>query len=154
MSSGGLRPTAPQNSPINVSGTGGNGQNKDAVQAARYIPGQPQGQGVVLNAQQTQAPMAGNTTPQVKAPTAPSAGVGNVQPLNSPSQRPNEPVTAGAPMGPGPGTEALPSNLGGDPRMAEQHEVIAKYLPALVNASHVPGTPDSFKRFVNYLLGQ
>lgn len=39
MARGGMRPTAPQNNPMNVSARGGNGQSGDASQAAKYVPG-------------------------------------------------------------------------------------------------------------------
>lgn len=63
--SGGSRPNAPQNSPMNISLTGGNGQN--GTQAAKYIPGMKSlgSTGVETMAQQTAAPLAGSTsTPQ------------------------------------------------------------------------------------------
>jgi hypothetical protein len=33
------------------------------------------------------------------------------------------------------------------------NELIAKYLPDLINAARVDGAPDSYKRFVNKLKG-
>lgn len=93
---GGYRPTAPQNSPMNVSATGGNGQN--GTQAARYIPGLPYGQGEQTYAQQVAAPMAGTTSIEGTLPV-----VG----LTEPTQRPNEPITAGVDFGPGPGSEVV-----------------------------------------------
>lgn len=96
--SGGMRPTAPQNNPANISATGGNGQSGKGTQAARYIPGLGYGQGQATYDQQTAAPMAGPSP----IPTIPT-----VTPLTAPTERPNEPLTAGMDFGPGPGTEAL-----------------------------------------------
>ena len=48
---GGFRPTAPQNNPANVSGTGGAGQS--GTQPARYISGLNYGQGQETMQQQT-----------------------------------------------------------------------------------------------------
>jgi hypothetical protein len=56
-------------------------------------------------------------------PAAPPAAVphrevpmpGSLGPLDAPTARPNEPVTAGAPVGPGPGPEAVAAlGLGGE----------------------------------------
>jgi hypothetical protein len=96
--SGGMRPTAPQNNPANVSGTGGAGQS--GTQAAKYIPGLPYGEGQATMTQQMSAPMAGPS--QAPSPMLPS-----ITPLTSPTERPNEPLTSGMDFGAGPGSEAL-----------------------------------------------
>ena len=103
---GGLRPTAPQYNPANVSGTGGAGQS--GTQPARYIAGLPYGQGQATMNQQTSAPMAGN--PNVSA--GPASGdmgamLSPVTPLSAPTERPNEPLTSGMDFGAGPGSEVL-----------------------------------------------
>lgn len=98
QNSGGMRPTAPQNNPANISATGGDGQSGNGTQAARYIPGLPYGEGQATMTQQMSAPMAGPSG----APSLPS-----VTPLMAPTERPDEPVTAGMDFGPGPGSEAL-----------------------------------------------
>jgi len=99
---GGLRPTAPQNNPANVSATGGAGQS--GTQAPKYISGGTYGQGQELMQQQQGAPMAGPapTASASAAPTLPSL-VG----LNDPTQRPDEPVTYGSDQGAGPDSSIL-----------------------------------------------
>lgn len=95
---GGYRPTAPQNNPANVNPLGGDGQSGRATQPARYISGLPYGEGQATMEQQTGAPMAGR------------AEVGPMEmpvPLAAPSARPDEPITAGIDLGPGPGSEAV-----------------------------------------------
>lgn len=57
-------------------------------------PGQTYGEAGAQRAAQKAVPMG---APQI-----------SVTPLDAPSQRPNEPVTAGNPLGAGPGAEALP----------------------------------------------
>jgi hypothetical protein len=116
QNSGGIRPTAPQNNPANVSATGGNGQAGTATQPARYISGLPYGQGQETMAQQTAAPMAG---------TAASIGLNlpAITPLSAPTERPDEPVTAGMDFGAGPGSEAL--NL---PRERSLSEVLSSMI--------------------------
>jgi hypothetical protein len=94
--SGGFRPTAPQNNPANVSGTGGAGQS--GTQAAKYIPGMAYGEGQATMQQQMAAPMAGPTA----VPSLPT-----VTPLFAPTERPNEPMTTGMDFGPGAGSEVL-----------------------------------------------
>lgn len=96
MARGGFRPTAPQNNPMNVSATGGDGQS--GKQPARYISGLPYGEGQKTYNQQISAPMAG-------APSAPA--MPEIVPLDAPTQRPNELMTFGIDIGPGPGSEIL-----------------------------------------------
>jgi len=110
--SGGMRPTAPQNNPANVSGTGGAGQS--GTQAAKYIPGLPYGEGQATMQQQMSAPMAG---------PASVPGLPTVTPLTAPTERPDEPITAGMDFGAGPGSEAL--NL---PRERSLSEILASMI--------------------------
>ena len=105
MARGGMRPTAPQNNPMNVNARGGNGQSGDATQAAKYVPGLPYGEGQALMETQGAAPLA--AAPSIEQSSMPSglasaAASQPVIPLSERSLRPNEPVTAGADAGPGP----------------------------------------------------
>lgn len=149
---GGLRPTAPQYNPANVNPLGGNGQSG---QPKQYISGLPYGQGQATMQQQAGAPMAKASVPSAPAPDLSSlaGAMAGVVPLDAPSQD-NRPVTDGAPIGPGSGTEALPPSLQQDQRIQENADLIARYLPDLINATRVQGAPDSYKRFVNYLKGR
>jgi hypothetical protein len=101
---GGMRPTAPQNNPANISATGGAGQS--GTQPARYMSGLAYGQGQAQMAQQTAAPMAGN--PVVAArPTSAAPQMPQIIPLDAPTQNPDRPVTTGIDEGLGAGSEAL-----------------------------------------------
>jgi hypothetical protein len=98
---GGYR--APSN-PAAVSGPGALSQRTDGgpTQAARYVPGLPYGQGQQTYSNQVAAPMAGNSMagnpmPAMEMPTE----------LMAPTQRPNEPITAGIDIGEGPGSEIM-----------------------------------------------
>lgn len=115
--SGGFRPTAPQNNPMNVSATGGNGQS--GTQAATYIPGMAYGEGQATMQQQQAAPMAGSSKPvdSLGAMLAP------VTSLTAPTERPNEPITTGMDFGAGAGSEVL--NL---PRERSLSEVLASMI--------------------------
>jgi len=106
-------------------------------QAQRYVSGMPSyGDGQDLMNLQAQAPMSatrlGGNAP---APSALAAAAQQgaqqqggmaqqVTPLSAPTQRPEEPVTAGAPMGAGPGPEAI----GIQPGQAVQTGISAKNL--------------------------
>lgn len=82
------------------------------------------------------------------APQGPS-----VVPLHAPTQRPNEPVTAGASMGPGAGREAL-----GIPSPAEERlndlGKLAQYLPLMEMYAGTPMSSGTMKSFVKYLRSQ
>lgn len=95
--------------PAPTSGPGALSQRTDGgpAQAAKYIAGLPYGQGQATYDQQTAAPMA------AAAPTPKPAPIELPTPLMAPTSRPDEPITAGINMGPGPGSEVMfdrPSN--------------------------------------------
>lgn len=89
---GGMRPTAPQNNPANISATGGNGQS--GTQPARYISGMAYGEGQATMQQQQGAAMAGSNPPS--APSAPSLAAfaqgPAITPLNAPTEFPDRPI--------------------------------------------------------------
>ena len=101
---GGMR--RPSN-PAPVSGPGALSRRTDG-RGARYIAGGEYGEGQEMMDLQTSAPMS-------KAPAAPRPRTGRQvvseemappTPLFAPTERPDEPITAGAPFGPGPGPTA------------------------------------------------
>lgn len=139
--SGGYRPSAPQNSPLNVSGTGGNGQS--GTQGAKYIPGLPYGQGQATMQQQQAAPMAG------QAQAAPSPSLPDVVGLTEPTMNPNEPVTSGAAAGAGPGTEAL--NIPKQQTGNEDIDTLIAYYPAMQFWANQVGTSQTTKDYIRYL---
>lgn len=111
------RPT----SPAPVSGPGSLSQRTDGgpadKQAARYISGLPYGQGNEMMATQMAAPMEATSSPspasasqiagQPQQQAQPSAEPMPVVPLGAPTQRPDEPITHGSDMGPGPDMASL-----------------------------------------------
>ena len=83
-----------------VSGIGANSERTDlnvSKQPARYIAGLPQGQGQATYNQQTAAPMAAVNDTAMSPLTE----------LMAPTQLPNQPITAGIDIGPGPGSEVI-----------------------------------------------
>jgi hypothetical protein len=147
---GGMRPTAPQNNPANVSGTGGAGQN-----------GNYTGFGYGQNKEINQSRIEGNqAVSSVKAsapapdPTYGGMNFPQLGTLMDPTTRPTEPITAGVDFGPGPGSEALPANFQNNTRPDENALIAKQYLPELAIAARSKDAPDSFKRFVNYLMAR
>ena len=130
MARGGMRPTAPQNNPMNVNARGGNGQSGDATQAAKYVPGLPYGEGQALMQTQQAAPLA--AAPSIEQSSMPSglasaAASQPIIPLDAPSQRADEPVTFGANAGPGPGMDALGLSSATERTVADILSEVAQY---------------------------
>lgn len=88
------------------------------------LPSAYYGEGVETAAIKSGAPLA--TTPSATASSAPSVPApAPVTPLFAPSQRPDEPITAGIAVGAGPGPEALAMA-----KSAEKlSDTLAKMLP-------------------------
>jgi len=154
MARGGYRPTAPQNNPMKVNGRGGNGQS--GTQAAKYVSGLPYGEGQELMNIQQSAPLA--AAPSIEQSGMPSglASAAASQPiigLDEKSYRPNEPVTAGAALGPGPGMEALGPSMAEsfNKQLQADNQRLVQYLPSLEQMSNDPSVSNTFRNFVQYL---
>jgi len=139
----------PQYNPANVSGTGGAGQSGNYT-------GFAYGQNQTVNNQRIEGnqAMASAQAATPSAPASPYEGINMPQlgTLFDPTTRPDEPITAGVDFGPGPGSEALSKNLINNTRIDENAKIAQQYLPDLAYAAKSPDAPDSFKRFVNYLV--
>lgn len=165
MVSGGMRPTAPQNNPANVSATGGNGQSgkfvaeKAAKAAQLRMSGLPQGENTAMAQQITEGgnvattASAANPASAVPAPSPMNIAslLGAVEPLDS-EPREFRPISDGVDFGSGRGSEVLPASLNPTNRQIENTELIMRYKDDLINAARMPGAPDSYKRMVNSLL--
>jgi hypothetical protein len=150
---GGMRPTAPQNNPANVSATGGAGQS--GKQPTRYISGMPYGQGQQLMEQQKSAPMSAPVTQGGAMGNPMSTGpMKQLRTLLDDTTNPLEPQSTGIDFGRGAGSSAMPQNLVSDSRPLENQAIVKKYLPAFANAAKSKDAPDSFKALVNYLVGK
>jgi hypothetical protein len=139
----------PQYNPANVSGTGGAGQSGNYT-------GFAYGQNQTVNNQRIEGnqAMASAQAATPSAPASPYEGINMPQlgTLFDPTTRPDEPITAGVDFGPGPGSEALSRNIVANTRVDENAKIAQQYLPDLAMAAQSPNAPDSFKRFVNYLI--
>ncbi len=143
---GGFRPDAGQNN-TGVSAVGGNG-SADGVPNINYT-GFAYGENKAINEKiNSGLPMGSTSTTQTGASNM------DFNTLLSDTDNPSEPITAGASVGPGPGREVLPKSLTGDVRDAENAQIVAKYIPMLMEAAKIPDAPDSYKRFVNNLIEQ
>jgi hypothetical protein len=163
MVSGGYRPDASQNNPMSVSGNGGNGQSgkfvaeKVAKATQLRMSGLPQGENTAMAEQIQQGggvkttASAANPAPRMPRGEGLAEILGALEPLDS---EPAEfrPISDGADIGAGRGSEVLPKSLNSDMRQIENIELIKRYRNDLVNAARMPGAPDSYKRMVNALL--
>lgn len=105
--------------PAAVSGPGASSRRTDGrpsednmKQAKRYVTGMGYGENKELNEIQSQADLAGASTPQnIPAEPTPAPAqrmrLSELSALDAPSARPDEPITAGAAFGPGPGPEVI-----------------------------------------------
>lgn len=122
MTSGGYHPPA---NPAQVSGPGALSRRTDQPQPMMNLSNPKYGEQQDFQSIQAGAPMS---APSGGAPQMP-AGMPAPTGLAEPSQVPGQPVTAGASMGAGPGTEAL--NLPSDSR-ENLRKMYGPILPALI----------------------
>lgn len=120
-----------------------------------------QGQAYANRTDLNQAPTAapgqqyGKAKEQIEAqkvvplPAQPAVPAPGAMPFDRGSERPNEPVTAGLPVGSGPGPEALGP-------MGEARDMLAwkQYLPMLEHLASMPGSTTTTRQFVRRLRSQ
>jgi hypothetical protein len=140
MPKGGYRKPA---NPAAVSGPGSLSRRTDGgpIQGAKEIPGGGKyGERKALADMQSGAPMQGNPVPTVPAPTVATEPRQPLTNLFAPTERPDEPVTAGAPVG-----------AGRTPQPVGRYAMIEKYMPELEALASQPDAPDSFKIFMGLI---
>lgn len=148
MARGGYRKP---NNPAPVSGPGALSRRTDGgpVQGAKQMAANGKyGERKALMEMQQAAPMQGNPTPSTPTPTVPTSAAPTMQRqpitnLFAPTERPQEPITAGAPVGPGRTPE--------EPMPEGRYRYISKYMPVLREAMKDPDVPNSFKIFMRYV---
>lgn len=141
MTSGGDRPTAPQNN-LGVSASGGNGSkdgvpNATSTQPAKYMSGLPWGQGRETFNNAKAAPLAGS---EIHSLTGEGGASGKY-------------LSDGVNFGRDGDASTRPEPTGGSNLKAENATIVDKYMPFLLTAMNTSDTPDSYKRFVNSLMG-
>lgn len=110
------------------------------------------GSGVENAANKAGAPLA--RTPDVRPTSRSEMGMAPSQmepvtPLFAPSQRSDEPITAGIAMGEGPGPEVLGINNNLDTQ--EDKDRMLSYLPALEVVAASPNSSQAFRNYVRQL---
>lgn len=137
---GGYQPPA---NPAPVSGPGRLSRRTDS-QPMQQLPDAAYGEQATFRADQKAAPMAA-TQGGADASGVSAADLSRVVPFNAPSARGDEPVTAGAAMGAGPGLESLGLNTGdNDPSVA----YLRRILPALELMANTPYAGEAARDFV------
>ena len=108
------------------------------------------GSGVENTANKAGAPLA--KTPDVRATSRSEMGMApsQITPLYAPSERADEPITAGIAMGEGPGPEALGMNQPSVDTDADRQKLLS-YLPALEAIAQSPSSSQSFRNYVRLL---
>ena len=119
-------------------------------QGAKRLPNAAYGEQQDFQEVQAGAPMA--KAPNRPMPTPKSLGA-NVVPLTAPTQRPDEPVTAGVDAGPGPGREILGLKTPTDVTLQDLSK-LAKYMPLMMQYADSPQSSGTMKAFVRYLRSQ
>lgn len=135
MPRGGSRPQRTNSKAMPVSGPGKLSQRTDMVPS-----GGAYGERKAIQEQMSGAPMSKGAPTQdiianAQKPSSPVVG------LFEPSQRPNEPVTAGAPIGPGNSPQS----------QNNKYVMVSKYLPQLEVMAAQTDAPASFKTFVSFV---
>lgn len=136
--------------PAPVSGPGALSRRTDGgPQAIRDLPNAKYGENTAFRAAQQAAPMSGGMAPAGGAPMM-GPDLSGIVPMGAPSQRPSEPITAGMPFGPGPGSSTMAPG-----RMTpEQADRLRSYLPVLILLASQDDADPSTKQFVRQLRGE
>ena len=130
--------------PAMVSGPGRFAKRTDGQpgsQPVRNLTGGPYGEGQEMNELQSSAPMSdtsGQPAPNGVPPVLAGSGV---MPMGEPSERPDEPITAGIDAGPGPGSEAMASGI----KETDEIAKVKSYLPLLERHLDNTDVPDSVR---------
>lgn len=139
--------------PAPVSGPGAMSRRTDG-QTPRSPGGMPYGENSDFLDLQSSAPMAESRAPQTqgqRATTQPGASLPT--PLGAPTERPDEPLTEGSPVGPGAGPGVLSVPASGDMNAAidADRRVLAAHLPSLMRMADREDAPEGFRMFVRHL---
>lgn len=139
--------------PAPVSGPGQLSQRTDGgpQQVQANMSGMPYGENAEFNTMQSMAPMSASPSarsPRASARQAKQGGGMSATPLFAPTQRPDEPITDGAPFGPGAGRSMNP---GMDNINRSDARSLGKYLPSMMAMAQDADAPEGFKRFVRHL---
>jgi hypothetical protein len=130
--------------PAPVSGPGAMSARTDKGQPVRAIPDAEYGEQAEYQSLQQAAPLA-QSQDQIQVPV--SAGLPQLVPMDAPSQRPGEPVTAGSNAGPGPDMNALGLP---DPRKQDLTSM-APLMASIELMANGPTSGPEFRQFARKL---
>lgn len=149
MPSGGYR--KPSN-PAPVSGPGSLSRRTDGGQPVRVPTGGAYGDAQAMQRTQQGAPMSASAGGDAAPMPGLLAGLSLPEGVSgdAPTQQPDTPVTAGAALGAGPGTEAL----GLSQQQDEDLKSLIQYLPVLEFMANQPGASKASRNLVRSLKGQ
>lgn len=125
---------------------GGPADRRRTAQPIRDLPNPDYGEQQTFRAIQGAAPMG--AAADQGAPVSP-VDLSGLTPLNAPTGRPEEPVTAGAESGAGPGAAALGLGPGSDPGV----QTLRNYLPGLELMANSPQASRGFRMLVRQIRG-
>lgn len=141
------RPT----NPAPVSGPGKLSRRTDGQQPTRQLPNAKYGENAAFEAAQGAAPMNGDigSGGMAAAPVGPD--LSGVVPFGAPTQRPEEPLTAGMSGDLGPGPNVLESPAALSPQKAAE---LRSYLPVLIILASQPDADPNTKAYVRQLRAE
>lgn len=140
------------NKPAAVSGPGKYSRRTDGgpmdTQPQRYMAGESYGESKELNELQASAPLAGAPSRAEKLPpTQPASPAPMPTPFNAETERPDEPITAGAPVGAGTNNLELPMTQA----TVQDKEKLFVLLQLADRAASQPGASNATKNLVRRL---
>jgi hypothetical protein len=150
MTSGGYRRPA---HPAAASGPGRLSRRTDGRQPSMTLPDAKYGEAQAFQNAQQAAPMS-ESAGGMSAPQAPMGGgpdPSKLVPMDAPSQYPDQPVTAGLPMGPGAGSSMPPTQPTLTP---DEVARLRPYIPTLVMLASQTESNPATKQFVRQLRAE
>ena len=132
--------------PAAVSGPGAHSQRTDGRPQQMDLPDAKYGEAAQF--QEIQQGAALSASPSPSGGGAPAASLPT--PLSDPSASPDQPVTAGADAGSGPGSEAL--GLPSQEFSADVKRRLGPLLPFLIRKADDPHASDELRQQVRYLI--
>ena len=135
--------------PAPVSGPGALSRRTDGApgQGIKSLPNAGYGENKEFRDIQQGAPM------QSAQPQMPSAPMPKVTGLGAMTERPNEPITTGIPLGPGAGPEVL-GKVDSSEKNIQDLQALADYLPQFERYANSGSSSNMMKSFVKYLRSQ
>lgn len=140
---GGYRPPT---QPAPVSGPGAMSRRTDGKQAVQPLPNAKYGENAAFQAAQGAAPMSESGGGMGGAMPALAPDISGLTPMGAPTQRPNEPITAGMSGGPGAGPALPPA-----PMHPDTAKRLRNYLPVLIMMASRDDADPNTRQFVRQL---